>query len=190
VDILCDAGLRLQLLAAGAVATHRSMQSRQATNQQPAVSSNLLLQLLVLLVQQVQQVPAQARHEFLGSPWGGAVLGMLEGLCCDKTGVAGNTLQASINQHLYRLTAPQQQQQSCGVHKRVMSPLQMMQQLLLPGLLLEPVCCFRAQTGHGEGSSSSSSSSSNEEPHVLSGCARPRLMNVGEGALPEHAWQQ
>jgi hypothetical protein len=119
-----------------------------------------LFQLLVLVVQQLQGVPAQQRVAFLHSPAGNTVLHVLMDLLAEEEAmmdlgqvVAGAGLQVPEGvQHL------QQQLVAGNSQASKLDGLSMIVQLLLPGLLLQPAFAPPVCEGDAGGCSSGNGS--------------------------------
>jgi hypothetical protein len=120
-----------------------------------------LSQLLLLVVQELQGASPQQRTAFLHSPAGGTVLRVLTDLLCQEgismhvAGVvAGLGLQVPVGGH-----QQQQQQVPGGLQASNMNALSLVEQLLLPGLLLQPAPAAELRDSDAGGCSSSSISS-------------------------------
>jgi hypothetical protein len=162
---------RLQLLAAAAAAYTRSIDSRcngQALTLESGNRSSRVargqLHALVLLVQQLQGAPAPQRSRFLHSPAGSAVLWALSSLCRPPGGDGCRAQLMVIGDPLGAHAAQQQQPAGASDQDFDMTGPDLVQLLLLPGLLLQPMpmgqpCAKAAGTGDSSNASSSSSGS-------------------------------
>jgi hypothetical protein len=134
-----------------------------------------LVSMVVLLVQQLQGMSPQQRAAFLHSPAGSSVLQVLSALGSLQTGdpsAEGTAVRMLVSGDLSKCAAAdptqqQQQQQPCDIKSYVASSRELVELLLLPGLLLQPVVPAGAvQPDPPAGAdirSSSSSSSSNAD---------------------------
>jgi hypothetical protein len=162
LDATSSAGKRLQVLAAAAFVQWRSMpQERQGpvlakqigTYEKAARQFYVVVQLLMLLVQQLQGAPSQLRAAFLHSPAGSCVLQVLSEIAPELVSSMGPcVMEVLLDTGLQQAGAGRQHMPAAPgwanhwSHGRAVVEL-----LLLPGLLLEPVLSM----GVSEGANSS-----------------------------------
>jgi hypothetical protein len=180
-DALGSKGRRVELLAHAVVAWWPHLygttpgwpadfQLRECVN-----NASTLLHLLVLLVQQLQGTSTQFRAEFLGGPAGGTMLHMLSMLSLQE----GRPWQGGcvLMQEQAPYANPLQQQARAGGagHCCEVPPAQLVQMLLLPGLLLQPACLnaacaedSRSNSGNGQQIRSCSSSRASQSSRTRS----------------------
>jgi hypothetical protein len=137
--------VRLQALVATAFANWRTSANVDVwqliiqTMDKGALGTLQLLQLLVLVVQQLQGAPPQQRAAFLGSPAGTILLHVLSGISSpDAQHIFGCELLVQD----VPLTATAAA--AADWHNCVPRGHDLVEMLLLPGLLLAPVCSAEA----------------------------------------------
>jgi hypothetical protein len=188
---------RLGLLAATATVTWRLvLQNRRQEDphslrllEPQGLREEQLLSVLLVLVRQLQAVPPQLRAEFLHSPSGGCLLRVLHGMSLDTEQYARIVETPSSRTPSGVPAARQQQQQEMSALEAFNSMYKtgrtLAEQLLLPGLLLQPASSSQDAPEH-EGCSSSSSSGRCEDNQLSSSSSsNPRCDAPLSGVVPQ-----
>jgi hypothetical protein len=186
-DVYSGVDARLQLLASAASTCLSHLQHSQLPGAQVQFlelgsTENLLGMLLVLLVQQLQCAPAQVRGRFLNGPAGSTVLRVFSDLItADGLDLVGRYVTRSA----WLVATQQQQQQQQGVDNAAAGEFETvggraMDELLLPGLLLQAAPHPEPCTQHSSGCSSRAS----QELDAGTDCGSCSCRISGAGHIP------